>query len=394
MKLSIERANGVLSVPPSKSALHRRLILNALAGCFDVPADPCTDVSVTAHGLQSLQSGATVDLKDCGAALRFLLPVSLLFSGARFTGSPRLSERPILPLIEVLREHGASVSNDALPLTVSGTLRPGDYALDGSVSSQFFSGLLLTLPFLSGDSTLRWTAPPVSAGYISLTERMLKEHGVSVIRTEYGYRIPGGQKPRALSLTVEGDWSCAAPMLILGAILGSVTVTGLDPNSEQPDRKVLDVLHQCGARVEIFSDSVTVSKGKLTGFKCSGEPAPDLIPALAALACASEGDSVLYRLSRLRDKESDRFSALLALLESLGADFETEGDRAIAIHGQGSIPGGKADVPPDHRMVMAAALLSAVSAKPVKIGNTNSLSKSYPGFLSDFQKIGGRIHAI
>ncbi len=394
MKLSIERANGVFSAPPSKSALHRRLILNALAGCFDVPADPCTDVSVTANGLRSLQSGRPVDLRDCGAALRFLLPVSLLFSGACFTGSPRLSERPILPLIEVLRAHGAAVSNDALPLTVSGALHPGDYALDGSVSSQFFSGLMLTLPFLSGDSTLRWTAPPVSAGYISLTERMLKEHGVSVIRKEYGYRIPGGQKPRALPLTVEGDWSCAATMLILGAILGSVTVTGLDPISEQPDRTVLDVLRQCGARVSIDGDAVTVSKGKLTGFKCSGEPAPDLIPVLAALACASEGDSVLYRLDRLRDKESDRFSALIALLGSLGADFETECDQTIAIHGHGSIPGGNADAPPDHRMVMAAALLSAVSAKPVEIGNTNSLSKSYPGFLSDFQKIGGRIHAI
>lgn len=394
MKLSIERANGVLSAPPSKSALHRRLILNALAGCFDVPADPCTDVSVTANGLRALQSGKPVDLKDCGAALRFLLPVSLLFSGARFTGSPRLSERPILPLIEVLREHGASVSNDALPLNVSGTLHPGDYALDGSVSSQFFSGLLLTLPFLSGDSTLLWTSPPVSAGYISLTERMLKEHGIAMIRTEYGCRIPGSQKPRALPLNVEGDWSCAAPMLILGAILGSVTVTGLDPNSEQPDRTVLDVLRQCGAQVEAFGDSVTVSKGKLIGFRCSGDVAPDLIPALAALACASEGDSVLYRLSRLRDKESNRFSALTALLGFLGADAETESDHTIVIHGHGSIPGGKADVPPDHRMVMAAALLSAVSANPVELSGMESLDKSYPGFLNDFQMIGGRIHAI
>ena len=394
MRLSIERANGVLAAPPSKSALHRRLILNAIAGRFESPEAPCTDVSVTAKALPDLNQGSPVDLSDCGAALRFLLPVSLLFSGGSFTGSRRLSERPILPLIDVLRAHGATVSANSLPFSVSGTLMPGDYALDGGVSSQFFSGLMLTLPFLPGDSTLRWISPPVSAGYIALTERMLKEHGVTLIRTSSGYQIPGSQKPLALPLNVEGDWSCSAPMLILGAILGSVTVTCLDPDSEQPDRRILDVLRQCGARVAVDGKSVTVSKGKLTGFKYDGEPAPDLVPVLAALACASEGDSVLYRLGRLRDKESDRFAALLGLLRSLGADYETEGDRTIVIHGHGSIPGGTADIPADHRMVMAAALMSAASAKPVRISDTQCLGKSYPGFLQDFQSIGGTVHAI
>ncbi len=394
MKLTIERANGVLAAPPSKSALHRRLILNAVAGCFDAPNDPCTDVAVTAEALKNIRDRNPVDLADCGASLRFLLPVSLLFSGGVFSGSKRLSERPILPLIETLRKHGAVVSNDTLPFSVSGRLQPGEYALPGGISSQFFSGLLLTLPCLPGDSTLCWTTPPVSDGYIALTERMLKEHGISVIRTENGYRIPGNQRPSSRPLAVEGDWSCAAPMLILGAILGSVTVTGLDPNSNQPDRKILNVLRQSGARVGIRDHSVTASKSALSGFKCSGEDAPDLIPVLAALACASEGDSVLYRLGRLRDKESDRFSSLLKLLDSLGADYETEGAHTIAIHGHGSIMGGRAEVPSDHRMVMAAALLSAVTAKPVELDSGDCLSKSYPDFLHDFCRIGGRIDAV
>lgn len=394
MNVTIERASGTIIAPPSKSALHRRLILNALAGCFDAPPSACEDAQVTAEALASLRKGLPVDCKESGSTLRFLLPVSTLFSGGSFFGSASLASRPILPLLSVLREHGAKVSPDALPLSVSGTLRPGTYTVDGRVSSQFFSGLLLTLPFLDGDSRIEWTAKPVSEGYITLTERILKEHGVTVTRTETGWFVPGGQKPCALPVSVEGDWSCAAPMLILGAILGSVTVTGLDPKSVQPDRAVTDVLRLCGAHVSVSDDAVTVSKGRLKGFKFNGDPAPDLVPALAALACASDGESVLYRLRRLRDKESDRFSSLLSLLRSLGADFETEQDDTIVIHGHGVLLGGTADVPHDHRMVMAAALMSAVSTKPVTIGDPGCVRKSYPDFFNDFITLGGRTDAI
>lgn len=394
MKLSIERAAGTIIAPPSKSALHRRLILNAIAGQFDAVNDPCADVAATVSALRALRDGTPVDCKESGSTLRFLLPVSLLFGGGTFTGSDRLSARPILPLIEALKSHGARIVSDTLPLTVSGALQPGDFLLSGDVSSQFFSGLLLSLPFLPGDSTLRWTTPLASAGYVRLTERMLCEHGVTVIPIENGYQIPGRQKPKPLPVTVEGDWSSAAAMLILGAISGSVTVTGLDPNSVQPDRIVLDVLRQCGAHVAVDADSVTVSKGRLLSFKQNGDAAPDLVPVLCALACACEGDSVLYRLRRLCDKESDRFDALVKLLTALGADVETERGETILIHGHGVLDGNAADVPPDHRMVMAAALMSAVSTRPVTVGHADSLDKSYPDFLSDFKTLGGHVDAI
>ncbi len=394
MNLWIEHAAGTIPAPPSKSALHRRLILNAIAGRFDAVNDPCADVAATVAALRALREGTPADCKESGSTLRFLLPVSLLFGGGTFTGAERLSARPILPLIEALRRHGARICSDALPLTVSGTLQPGDYLLPGDVSSQFFSGLLLSLPCLSGDSTLRWTTPLASAGYVRLTEHMLCEHGVTVLPIENGYRIPGDQKPKALPVSVEGDWSSAAAMLILGAISGSVTVTGLDPNSLQPDRMVLDVLRQCGARVAVGTDSVTVSKGRLLSFRQNGNTAPDLVPVLCALACACEGDSVLYRLKRLSDKESDRFDALVKLLAALGADIETERGDTILIHGHGVLDGGTADVAPDHRMVMAATLLSAVSTRPVAVCHADSLCKSYPAFLTDFVTLGGHVDGI
>lgn len=394
MRLTIERACGTVAAPPSKSALHRRLILNALAGRFDAPENPCDDAAITHRALCALRDHTTVDCGESGSTLRFLLPVSMLFSGGTFTGSERLCARPILPLIEALREHGAVISADALPLSVSGVLRSGTCALPGNVSSQFFTGLLLTLPFLAGDSTLLWTSPLSSGGYVRLTERILHEHGVAVMPIENGYRIPGNQRPAALPNSAEGDWSCAAPMLILGAMCGSVAVRGLDPESEQPDRLVLDVLRQCGAHVSIDGDAVAVSKGKLTGFRQNGDVAPDLVPALCALACACDGDSVLYRLHRLRDKESDRFDALLSLLRSLGADFETERTDTIVIHGHGVLTGGTADVPRDHRMVIAAALMSAISTRPLALSHAESLSKSYPHFLADFEKLGGHVDAV
>lgn len=394
MKVFAEHVNGTVPAPPSKSALHRRLILNRIAGRCDVPTDACTDTQATADCLARLGTDAVLDCRDCGATLRFLLPVSLLFGGADFTGTDALQARPILPLLEVLREHGAVIEGNALPLSVRGTLHSGVYRMDGGVSSQFFSGLLMTLPFLAGDSTLVWTSPLESEGYVRLTERMLHEHGVTVERIENGWRIPGGQRAKRVDAPVEGDWSSAAAMLVLGAIAGSVTVTGLDLLSEQPDRRVLDALLQCGAQVETDGNAVTVRRGSLRGCKFDGSQAPDLVPVLAALGCASEGDSVLYRLNRLRYKESDRFDALVALLDALGADVETERNDTILIHGCGSLRGGCARVPADHRMVMAATLLSACAASPVDVPHADAVRKSYPAFFRDFVTLGGKTDAI
>ena len=389
-----ENCRGTVAAPPSKSALHRRLILNRIAGRCDEPKDACADIQTTADCIRLLGTDRTLDCGECGATLRFLLPVSMLFGGGAFTGTDALKSRPILPLIEALREHGAEIDVNTLPLTVRGTLQSGTYALSGSISSQFFSGLLMTLPFLPGDSTLLWTSPLESEGYVRMTERMLCEHGVTVERIENGYRIFGGQSARTVNDAVEGDWSSASALLILGAMSGPVTVTGLDPQSEHPDRRILDVLSQCGAQIEVDACGVTVRRGVLRGFKFNGSEAPDLVPVLAALGCAAEGDSVLYRLDRLRYKESDRFAALTALLGALGADYETERADTIVIHGCGSVRGGCACVPADHRMVMAAALMSACAASPVSVPHADAVEKSYPAFFREFEKLGGTIDAI
>ena len=394
MNIFAERIRGTVAAPPSKSALHRRLILNRIAGRCDMPENACDDILTTATCLSRLGTVLPLNCGDCGATLRFLLPVSLLFGGAVLTGSDALAARPIAPLLQVLREHGALVDRDRLPIRVGGTLKSGTYALDGNISSQFFSALLLTLPFLDGDSTLYWTTPLESEGYVRLTERMLFEHDVRVTRIENGYQIPGGQRARIVDAPVEGDWSSSAAMLTLGAIAGSVTVTGLRQDSRQPDRHILEILEQCGAQVDATDTAVTVRRSMLRGFKCNGSIAPDLVPVLAALGCASEGESVLYRLERLRYKESNRFEAICSLLDAVGADYETERSDTIVIHGCGCVRGGRVDVPNDHRMAMAAALLGACAATPIQLTQTDSVRKSYPTFWRDFIALGGTVDAI
>ena len=129
-----ERCHGTVTAPPSKSALHRRLILNRIAGRIDHPVDACSDVRTTADCLSRLGTDQVLDCGDCGASLRFLLPVSLLFGGADFTGTDALKARPILPLLKELNAHGAHIDGESLPISARGTLRSGAYALSGDVS--------------------------------------------------------------------------------------------------------------------------------------------------------------------------------------------------------------------------------------------------------------------
>ncbi len=390
----LSHCQGTIDAMPSKSVLHRRSILNALAGVLPTEEAPCADVAVTLDCLSHLHTDRRFDCKESGSTLRFLLPVSLLFGGGSFDGAPSLRARPMQPLCDALKDNGVEVSSDTLPFTAKGTLQAGVYTLSGDVSSQYLSGLLLALPFCTGDSEIRLTTPLQSRGYLELTIQELALHGVAVERTPDGFHVQGGQSVKAVFEPVEGDWSCAAPFLTLGAIQGPITVRGLDVASLQPDRGILHVIRLCGGHVSVSQDAVTVSHGALDGFKWDGSDAPDLAPILAALACASHSESVLYRVGRLRFKESDRLTAILELLSSLGGSGTLERADSLLIDGFGSLKGGKAQIPPDHRMVMAATLLSAIAAQPVEVPFADCVQKSYPQFFSDLLAVGGDFDGI
>jgi len=401
---------GTVAAIPSKSQAHRLLICAALS---DLPSavvcgGTSKDIEATAACLRAM--GAEIDRQgdrleitptgaaaetvrdlpcgESGSTLRFLLPVcGALGLTARFHMEGRLPQRPMGPLTEVLASHGMEIAQDGPVLTCRGRLRPGGYALPGDISSQYISGLLFALPLLDGESSLHITTRIESGAYIAMTLDALALGGVAVEATADGFRIPGNQRPRLpAGCRVEGDWSNAAPFLCAGAVAGPVTVTGLRLDSTQGDRQILDVLRRFGAEVETGADAVTVFPAPLRGIKIDGAEIPDLIPVLAAVAAAAEGDTVVVNAGRLRLKESDRLAATARLLRGLGGSVDELPD-GLVIHGTGRLLGGTADAAGDHRMAMTAAVCSLICRASVTIPGAACVEKSYPAFFQDWASL-------
>ena len=406
---------GAVNVIASKSQAHRLLICAALADneTFIACRTTSQDIDATTRCLEAL--GAVVQRKpdgffvtpikqraksqgteyielDCGesgSTLRFLLPVCGAFGfRVSFTMSGRLPERPLCALYDEMVSHGCILSEPGSSrLRCEGRLKNGAYTLPGNISSQYISGLLFALPLLVGDSLIRVTGALESRPYVDMTLDALRQFGISVYEEERQiFRIPGAQRGRSpKKACVEGDWSDAAFWLSAGAIgQNSVTCTGLNLDSQQGDRAIIELLERFGAQVSIDNDKVTVSSGGiLRGIEIDAKDTPDLVPVLAAVASVAEGKTVIRNAGRLRIKESDRLRTVTASLSSLGADI-TETEDGLIIVGKKTLTGGETESYGDHRIAMTAAVISAVCSGPVLIKNAEAVNKSYPGFFEDF----------
>ena len=401
--------HGTVAIPASKSQAHRLLICAALGKTpVTLLCDGFSeDIIATAQCLRALGTEVTLEndslirlvpgptAGDCllpcgesGSTLRFLLPVAAaLGARATFHRLGRLPQRPLSPLDAELTRHGVTLTDCDADLTASGRLVPGDYTLPGNVSSQFISGLLLALPLLDGDSTLTVTGTVESAAYIAMTEDALRLSGVRFSKDGWTYRIPGGQT-YALPETcpVEGDWSNAAFFLCAGALSPKgVTVTGLNNNSSQGDRAVVDILREFGAQVSVSGDTVTVCAAPLRALTIDANPIPDLIPVLSVVAACAQGETRITGAARLRLKESDRLTTTANLLRSLGGSVEELPDGLI-IRGT-PLTSGTVDACRDHRIAMSAAI--AASCCGVTVEGRNCVRKSYPRFWEDYAQLKG-----
>jgi len=290
-------------------------------------------------------------------------------------------------LEEPLRALGVHcrTNHGMLPVSLHGPLRPGRIEIDGSISSQFLSGLLMALPLLDGDSEIT-VRNLKSKPYIDLTLAILADFGIAIPSTDYKtFRIPGCQSYRPGRYRVEGDWSGAAFLLVAGAVAGRITVSNLNLHSTQGDRVILQALESAGARIEIESEHITVSRHRLEGFEFNAEECPDLFPPLAVLACACHGLSRIEGVERLIHKESNRAVALQTELTRLGASIAIEGNRML-IRG-GGLDGGELDSHNDHRIAMAGAIAALFSRQGVTIRHPECVAKSYPGFFTDLATI-------
>ncbi|NLD58160.1 MAG: 3-phosphoshikimate 1-carboxyvinyltransferase [Clostridiales bacterium] len=383
---------GAVEAPPSKSHAHRLLICAALAdrGTVLGISGLSNDIEATIRCLRALGAGievtdngisvtpivtpvlgARLDCGESGSTLRFLMPLAAhLNCGAVLTGEGRLPDRPNDALLDALLEHGAAADGRRLPIALSGGLTGGEYHLPGNVSSQYFTGLMLALPLVGGDSEIVATSPLESEPYVDMTLDALRQFGVIAERTPGGFHVPGGQRYRSPGrAAVEGDWSGAAFWLAANALGGRVEVLGLNPHSAQGDR----------AAASIFRDLREVDVSRV----------PDLMPALAAVMALAPGEHRIVGAARLRIKESDRLRAMAEVLSALGGGVEELPD-GLRIRG-GRLRGGAVSSFGDHRVAMAAAIAATACEGPVTILGAEAADKSYPHFFRDFARLGGKI---
>ena len=395
MIINVEKSkiDGSINAIPSKSYAHRISICNFLSGkdgkadCGDFISK---DIEVTAKCLSALKNGQRVlDCGESGSTLRFMIPLCASIGGKfEFVCHGRLINRPNDELFSVLNKHGITTVQGKT-IVIDGKLTGGEFCLRGDISSQYISGLLMALPSLNEDSQITLTTPLASKPYVDITLEVLKEYGVSVVETQNGFIIKGGQKFNG-HLLPEGDWSYASAFLVLGAICGRVKVNGLNVNSSQGDKKILQVLEDAGCEFNVDQNGVETIKSDLRSFVFDAEDCPDLVPVVSVLGAFADGMTVITNVERLALKESDRIFSTLETLRAFGITASSDG-HTIAIYG-GKAKSATVDSFNDHRIVMAGAILACATGG--KITNAEAINKSYPNFFEHLRSVGGNISEV
>lgn len=410
--VSLGSVKGTITPPSSKSYAQRAIALSLLAKgqtilrniefCKDtLSALKCIEalgakVTHLDERTLSIEGGLqpttdTLYVGESGLATRLFTPIaSLCSTPINIQGEGTLLYRPMTMMIEPLRELGVKVRDGGgyLPIEVQGPIHGGSVRVDGSVSSQFITGLLLALPLAEEDTTL-YVDNAVSTPYIDMTIDTARHFGIEIMRQEGDYSeffIEGGQQYIPTDLAIEGDWSGASTMLVAGAIAGEVTVKNISTLSRQADTAICHALERAGAGIIIEHDAITVSKRELRAFEFDATHSPDLFPALVALAAAAEGESRIIGTSRLRHKESDRAETLRQEYERLGIEVDLSEDNIMKIRG-GEIHPSEVFSHNDHRIAMSLAASALRCEGEVKILAAECVEKSYPDFFKDLESI-------
>lgn len=407
--------SGTIDIISSKSDIHRCIICAALSesqtkiSFCGLSKDIITTVEcvkmlgaaaefndgklvITPCDKTKIMQGLTLDCGESGSTARFILPVAAaICKKVSLTGSGRLPQRPMLPLCESLREHGAAFTNDSIPLTVSENVKSGGiFYIPGNISSQYISGLLLMLPLLQEGGEVRITTPLESAGYVDMTVETMTKFGIKIQKGDGFYRVEGGQRYVSPGeINAQGDWSSAAFWLCADALGANVVVRGLDENCPQGDRKITEILERFGARKIVTNEGISFEAGRLRAIDIDASNIPDLVPILSVVACGARGKTKIYSAKRLRLKESDRLETTRDFLTRLGAKVTVTED-GLEIEGAGRLEGGTVLGHNDHRIVMSSAICSLICKNQVVIEGAQAMEKSYTTFFSDFDKLSMR----
>ncbi|AVJ00428.1 TPA: 3-phosphoshikimate 1-carboxyvinyltransferase [Haemophilus influenzae] len=420
----ISAVEGTINLPGSKSLSNRTLLLAALAkGTTKVTnlldsddirhmlnalkalgvryqlSDDKTICEIEGlGGAFNIQNNLSLFLGNAGTAMR-PLTAALCLKGKTeneiiLTGEPRMKERPILHLVDALRQAGADIrylENEGYPpLAIRNKgIKGGKVKIDGSISSQFLTALLMSAPLAENDTEIEIIGELVSKPYIDITLAMMRDFGVKVENHHYQkFQVKGNQSYISPNkYLVEGDASSASYFLAAGAIKGKVKVTGIGKNSIQGDRLFADVLEKMGAKITWGEDFIQAEHAELNGIDMDMNHIPDAAMTIATTALFANGETVIRNIYNWRVKETDRLTAMATELRKIGAEVE-EGEDFIRIQPLplNQFKHANIETYNDHRMAMCFSLI-ALSNTPVTILDPKCTTKTFPTFFNEFEKI-------
>lgn len=419
--ISPSPVNGTIQAPTSKSSMQRACAAALLVKGKALIKNPgfSNDDKAAMDVIQKL--GAKIAIKngelivesegvnpdkleintgESGLGVRMFTPIAALSEKEiLISGHGSLMERPMNFFDVILPQLGVKIesNNGKLPMKIQGPLKPATIEIDGSLSSQFLTGLLMAFSAADAKDVSIKVNNLKSRPYVDLTLAVMKEFGMKVPENKnyeefYFERNTHDSRLMTHEYTVEGDWSGGAFLLVAAGIAGDVTVNGLQNTSTQADKKIIDALLDAGADVTMKEDSIHIQKNKLEGFSFDATDCPDLFPPLVALAANCKGITKIRGLRRLKHKESDRGVTLKEEFEKLSTQIDLNDDEML-VHGNGGVfvKHHTMNSHNDHRIAMAVAVASLNADLEVEIRGAEAVDKSYPEFYNHLEKLGVKL---
>ena len=355
------------------------------------------ELKINSSGIDPVSS--EINCGESGLGIRMFTPlVALSDKEITINGTGSLLTRPMNFFDEILPKLGVKVkSNDGkLPLVIQGPLQPANIEVDGSLSSQFLTGLLMAYGAANAKDASIKVSNLKSKPYIDLTLDVMKQFRMNIPENKnyeefifHNVKFPESRLQTS-NYTVEGDWSGGAFLLVAGAIAGPITVRGLDLSSTQADKKIIDALMAANAGIAMDAKGIQLHPVEMDAFYFDATDCPDLFPPLVALAAYCKGNTTIKGVSRLTHKESNRAITLQDEFDKMGVTIDLNSDEMV-IHGAGMVKGADVHSNHDHRIAMACAVAGLKADSEMVIEEAQAVNKSYPGFYNDLKSLGADV---
>jgi 3-phosphoshikimate 1-carboxyvinyltransferase len=405
-KSSMQRACAASLVRNGQSIIHNSGISNDDKAALRVIQALGATVNRQEEGsLQIVSKGIKpisnkVNCGESGLGIRMFAPlVAMAQQPMTIIGEGSLLSRPMDFFDEVLPQLGVQITSNQgrLPIHLQGPLQPQNITIDGSLSSQFLTGLLMAYAAAEAQDVTIQVIDLKSKPYVDLTLKVMEVFGLNVpVNNNYEsfeFKARSTANTNTVNYTVEGDWSGGAFLLVAGAIAGNIIVKGLDINSTQADKAILHALNDCGCKLSIQADQIEIGTATLKAFHFDATDCPDLFPPLVALASYCNGKTVIEGVHRLTHKESNRALTLQDEFGKMGVNIELQ-DNIMIVHGGNGVKGATVHSRHDHRIAMACAVAALKADGETMIEEAGAVGKSYPNFYTHIQSLGAAFSIV